>query len=106
MAFLLLKKRLALDEGGLGAAERAAVCDEAESKFFRDHLAWWVPSFAAGLRRKAGGGLYEGVGRALAALLSLERRRLGVAAPRLPLQLERVECPEEQPECAGCAAGR
>jgi TorA maturation chaperone TorD len=103
LAFLLLKKRLALAEGSPDAVEQAAVCDEAGRKFFREHLAWWLPSFAAGLRRKAGGGLYQEVGRALAALLPLERGCYQVPPPRIPLQAARVEKPEEEPQCAGCA---
>jgi TorA maturation chaperone TorD len=105
MAFLLLKKRLASSgsaDDNEGAA-RARVCAEAEATFFRDHLAWWVPSFATGLRRKADGGLYAAVGRVLAALVPCERRRFGVAPPRLPLQAALIERPEEQAGCAGCS---
>jgi TorA maturation chaperone TorD len=105
LAFLLLKKRLAAsaapaDNDGAG---RAQVCAEAEAAFFRDHLAWWVPSFATGLRRKAAGGFYEAVGRVLAALMPVERGRYGVPPPRLPLQAVPVEAPEEQAGCAGCS---
>jgi TorA maturation chaperone TorD len=105
MAFLLLKKRLALaDAGREAAAERASVCDGAQRAFFRDHLAWWVPAFAAGLRRKAGGGFYAALGRLLAALVFAERCRCGVPAPRLPVQAALIERPEEQAGCAGCSA--
>jgi TorA maturation chaperone TorD len=106
MAFLLLKKRLALAsaEHNPDAAEQARVCDAAQRDFFRDHLAWWVPSFATGLRRKAGGGFYAALGTVLAALLPVERGRLGVEPPRLPLQVAVIERPEEQAACAGCSA--
>jgi TorA maturation chaperone TorD len=105
-AFLLLKKRLALASGGaaVDAAERAVVCDDALRDFFRDHLAWWAPSFAAGLRRKAGDGFYAAVARLLAAFLPAERGRLGVPPPRLPLQPAPIERPEEQASCASCSA--
>jgi TorA maturation chaperone TorD len=105
MAFLLMKKRLAegAADGDNEGSCRAKVCAEAEAAFFRDHLAWWVPSFAAGLRRKAGRGLYAALARVLAALMPVERRRFGIPAPRLPLRAAPVELPEEQPACAGCA---
>lgn len=102
MAFVLLKKRQALAEEGPDAVERAQVCEEAAGKFFRDHLAWWAPSFTVSLRRKARQGLFEQVGRLLAALLPLERLRYGVPAPRIPLQVSSGERPEERAECAGC----
>jgi TorA maturation chaperone TorD len=105
MAFLLLKNRLALTAAGdPEVAERASACDEAQSSFCRDHLAWWLPAFTTGLRRKAGGGFYEVVGRVLAAFVAIERQRFGIPAPRLPLQPALIERPEEQSGCAGCAS--
>jgi TorA maturation chaperone TorD len=104
MAFVLLKKRLALAASGEGAAaERASVCDEAQRNFFRDHLSWWVPAFATGLRRKAGAGYYAAAGAVLAALMAVERGRLDIPAPRLPVQATLIERPEERAGCAGCA---
>src|SRR5262249_54779432 len=43
MAFLLLKKRLALAPSTVApnAAERACICDQVQRLFFNDHLAWW-----------------------------------------------------------------
>jgi TorA maturation chaperone TorD len=97
MAFLLAKKRLAAD------ADQVVVCAEAEAAFFRDHLAWWVPSFATGLRRKAEGGLYTAVAQVLAALMPGERSRYGVPPPRVPLRATLIEPPEQQAGCAGCS---
>jgi TorA maturation chaperone TorD len=104
MAFLLLKKRLALTstDGNPHAAEQSGVCEDAQRNFFRDHLAWWVPSFVAGLRRKADGDFYGAIGQVLGALLPLERGRFGVAAPRLPLQPALIERPEEQSGGEAC----
>jgi TorA maturation chaperone TorD len=92
MAFLLGKERLARDSAGSDAAarEQAEVCAEAQQSFFRDHLAWWVPSFAMGL--------------ILAAFMPSERARLGVEAPRLPLQPALIERPEEQTGCSECTS--
>lgn len=105
MAFVLLKRRLALaaaDEDP-EAAENAKVCERAEHSFFRDHLAWWLPAFAAALRRQAGHGFYVAVGMALAALVHAERRRLDVDTPSVPAGPNPVEPPEELEACAGCA---
>lgn len=99
MAFLLAKKRLA------AGSDQASVCDEALRHFLRDHLSWWAPSFAVGLRQKAVDGFYAAAARVLAAFLPTERARMDVAAPRLPLQPAPIERPEEQPECLGCPAG-
>lgn len=98
LAFLLLKKRLA----GPEEADHVQVCEEAEQAFFREHVAWWAPSFAMGLRRKAGQGFYLAAGELLAAFLPVERAYLGVEPPRLPLQAAYAEPPDEQ---AGCASG-
>lgn len=98
MAFLLMKQRLA-GEG----TEQANICAEAARTFFRDHLAWWVPSFATGLQRKAGTGFAAAVGQLLAAFMLVERVRFEVSAPRLPLQPAAPEEPEECTACAGCS---
>ena len=62
-----------------------------------------MPSFATGLRRKAGGGFYAALGRVLAALMPAERLRYGVASPHLPLRVATIEPPEEQAGCAACS---
>jgi TorA maturation chaperone TorD len=105
MAFVLLKKRLAAatEEAGAEASERILVCEQAERSFVKDHLAWWVPAFATGLLRKAGGGYYHAIARALAALIPVERHRLKLPAPFKPVQPELIEYPEEEAGCAACA---
>jgi len=106
MAFLLAKKRLAAGAEGSETerTEKAGVCDEAMKKFFRDHLAWWLPSFATGLHVKAGLGFYAELGRALSAFLPLERNRMGVPTARIPLRAAMLEPPAEESGCAGCAS--
>jgi TorA maturation chaperone TorD len=104
MAVLLLKRRLALDAALGAAADHIAVCECALGDFFREHVAWWMPSFAAGLRRKAGDGLYAALGRVLAAFLPAERCRFGVKAPQAPMRPTLIERPEEDAGCVGCAA--
>jgi TorA maturation chaperone TorD len=104
LAFLLMKKRLALGsaEWNPDAQEQAEVCAEAERDFVRDHFAWWVPAFATGLARKAGRGYLYELGRVLAALVPLERERLGIPVPEKPGAPSFIERPEEQPPCATC----
>ncbi len=104
MAFLLMKKRLALAAVDIDpdAGERASICDRAQRDFFRDHLAWWVPAFAAGLRRKARGSYHHALARALAAWIPAECRRLDIPAALKPVRPELIERSEEQSGCAAC----
>jgi TorA maturation chaperone TorD len=104
LAHLLFLRRLA-DDGSPTGGERTGVCEDAARRFFRDHVAWWVPSFATGLCRRAGTGPYAALGRALAAFLPAERGRLGIKAPQAPVRPARPERSEEDAGCAGCAAG-
>lgn len=107
MAFVLLKKRMAqFEDDRDGAAENVAVCDQAQQSFFRDHVAWWLPAFATGLRRKSGDGLYAAAGRALAALVHAERCRLGVDTASISGLPDRSDGPEEPGACGGCTADR
>jgi TorA maturation chaperone TorD len=112
MAFLAMKKRLAdcsrrslaCDAAEDHHLEQIAICEEAQASFIRDHLAWWVPSFALGLRRKASGGFYRAVADMLAAFLPIERHRYHVPAPHSPVEPTILAKPEdEQSGCAGCA---
>lgn len=105
MAFLLMKERLARDEGGPDAEAFAAVCEDTARVFFREHLAWWVPSFATGLRRKTESGPYAVVARVLAAFLPAERGRLGIKAPNAPVRPHGAAGAEHNSGCAGCTAG-
>jgi TorA maturation chaperone TorD len=105
MAFLIMKKRLALAgaEDDTHGIEWAMICTEAARKFFTAHLSWWVPAFAMGLRRKAGSGFYAALARVVAAWVPAERARLEVAAARMPVEAVLIERPEEQASCTGCA---
>jgi TorA maturation chaperone TorD len=102
MALLLMKER----QAGTGDAaspegDEAQICRAARESFLRDHLSWWVPSFALAMRLKAEDGFYAGVGRVLSALMPVERSRAGIAAPIRPLEVSFIESPEE---CSGCLA--
>lgn len=105
-AFLLMKKRLARSrQSGAQDGELPAIVQEARRNFLRDHLSWWAPSFTVAMRRKSAGGFYAAVGALLAALLPIERHRLGIVAPRMPLEARSAEPePQEQSSsCEGCA---
>jgi TorA maturation chaperone TorD len=100
-AYLLMRKRTAVREAAdiAMAAEYAAVCQAARATFLREHLCWWTPSFALALRRKAERGFYAALGTVLGALLPIERQRLQVPPPRIPLEASLIESPEA---CEGC----
>lgn len=91
------------DDSARESADRIEICDQALHNFVRDHLAWWVPAFAAGLRRKADHGPYHALSNVLAALIPVERAILGIAPPFQPVQPELIETPEEQSGCIGCS---
>jgi TorA maturation chaperone TorD len=102
LALLLMRKHHALNS----AAEKtdgsalADICQQARASFVRDHFAWWVPSFSLALRKKAESGFFEAAGRVLAALSAIERGRLGIKPPQMPLKAK-CEAPEE---CEACLA--
>jgi TorA maturation chaperone TorD len=104
MAFLLLKKRLAISTGDLDLerSEQASVCERAHREFLRDHLAWWVPAFAAGLGRRAEDGYPRVLSDVLAAWISAECRRLDISSVLMPVRPELAEGPDEQSSCAAC----
>jgi TorA maturation chaperone TorD len=106
-AFLLTKKRLALKSAASDsdAAEQARTCHQARIAFLRDHLCWWAPSFAHLLGRKAEGGFYAAVAQLLAALLPLERYRLGIAIPETPPK-PAADDPSSLHECGACALAK
>jgi TorA maturation chaperone TorD len=102
MAFVLLKKRLAVGSEEPERWERADVCDDVQRRFFEEHLAWWAPAFATGLLHKAGSGSYTSLARILAAFSAAERGHFGLPAPRRPMHVTLIERPEEQEGCAVC----
>ena len=103
MAYLIAKQWSTRD------AERAAVCREAQRRFVREHLSWWVPAFARALeghcarvlgQAASGPGFYAALARALAAFVPIERALLDVDAPTELLSPGPVEPPVEM-SCQG-----
>ncbi len=74
LGLLLLK---AADARGRGAADEAAVAEDAARKFFADHLGSWAPTFCRRLREAAGHPFYAAVADLLQAFLEGEAARLG-----------------------------
>jgi hypothetical protein len=105
MGFLLAKERLATEGSGPCGGEQAKICRAAQHAFVTEHLAWWVPSYATGLRRKAGDGPYAALARILAAFMPVERSAHGIKAPQLPVRPMTIERPEEAEGCVGCSTG-
>lgn len=105
MSLLILKERFAHKENESTGNENAQVCRDAQMRFLSDHLVWWAPSYATGLRRKAGDGPYEHLGRMLAAFMPIERSLFNIKAPQLPVRPRIEERPEEDSGCESCSVG-
>ena len=76
MAHLIERERFATSNPEL--QEKAALCREAQRKFFEAHLAWWTPAFAQLMARGAPEGLFPAVAGALASFIACERNTLGI----------------------------
>ena len=90
MAWLNTKTLYALEQGD---EDNANLCRDAQVRFFKEHLAWWITAFALALRKQADGirderdlalppqSLHGAIGALLAAFIPAERAILGVAPP-------------------------
>jgi len=98
MASLLGLERRAHDDSNL-RLQRLSICRDAQSRFLREHLAWWVPAFAKLLNAGNANGFYAAAGNFLAALIPAERGLLGLP----PVSRGAAPSTVEQPElCEGC----
>lgn len=75
-SLLALKEAYALSEGW---PERAAIARTAYERLVGDHLARWLPRFAARLAAAAPGSFHAAAAEAVALLVASEAERLGVA---------------------------
>jgi len=100
MAILLRLEHQAIEQGSSGSEERATVCRDAQQRFLREHLTWWVPVFCRLMGHENSGGFYESVGTMLAAFITAERSMAKIEATRGPVQPSTLEHPEE---CEGCS---
>jgi TorA maturation chaperone TorD len=102
MASLLALERRAANAERDRSEELITRCRDAQTRFLKEHLAWWVPAFAKLLGRENAGGFYAAVGTFLAAFIPAERAILGVEAQSRPVTPSLQEKPEE---CEGCQLG-
>jgi TorA maturation chaperone TorD len=103
MALLLAKGRLAVAENDPArSAQRAAVCDDAQIAFFRDHLGWWAGGFAQLVQQKAQSGPLAAASRLLALLIARDRERLKLPACQRPVAPVILT----QEPCDTCLAGQ
>ncbi|MCH7728721.1 MAG: molecular chaperone TorD family protein [Planctomycetes bacterium] len=99
MAFLIGFQRQAMEDDSADCEERAELCRDAQQRFLREHLAWWVPAFSRLMGRENSGGFYAALGTLLAALIAADRSLLDVEANTGSVQPSTLEHPEE---CEGC----
>ncbi len=96
-----------------GDEEHRRQCEEAQARFFADHLAWWIAAFALQLRRKADGledeselrtapKSYQGaIGSLLAAFIPSERTVFGID-PAMEMPAPQPEQDLSAADCEGC----
>lgn len=81
--------------------ETVQVCREAQRKFFKDHLGWWLPAFGRRLMKHASG-FYMVLGQLICAFVPAERSILGLQpVTHMPTAETR---PSEEMMCQGCDA--
>ena len=103
---LLAKEAAARQEGNnqAGNNEGAEVCRTARSKFFQEHVGWWLPAFARLLAHTTDSEFYRRLAKLAAALSALERVSLGLPVFKTPVLLNSFQ--REAPgDCAGCPSG-
>jgi TorA maturation chaperone TorD len=104
MSWLIGKERNAQ------TAEHAQTCRDAQVRFAREHLVWWVPAFGRALLRQAertaevaGSGFYVATAGCLLAFVGIERAVLGLEPPTDLVGPRPIEEQEEM-SCQSCAA--
>ena len=104
MAHLIHKELFAAASPDPALQEKASLCSNAQKEFFRTHLAWWIPAFAALLRREASSPLYSALALALASFLPGERAIFDVPPNRnLAEPLPEPPTVEEDSCCGGAS---
>ena len=99
MAILIGLQRRAMENHSADCDERATLCRDAQQRFLREHLAWWVPVFSRLMGRENSGGFYEAAGIFLTAFITSERSLFDIEATTHSVQSSTLEHPEE---CDGC----
>ncbi len=99
MVFLVGFQRQAMEDDSADCEERAELCRDAQQRFLREHLAWWVPAFSRLMGRENSSGFYAALGTLLAALIAADRSLLDVEATTGSVEPSTLERPDE---CEGC----
>jgi len=76
-AQILIARQLYATDSGMEDAH-ADVCQEAQRRFFAEHLGWWLPAFGVQLEARTGSVFYTGLARFVRAFTAAERALLGL----------------------------
>jgi TorA maturation chaperone TorD len=96
--FLLAKEVAALEEQNQEGVE---VSRDARSKFFEEHVGWWLPIFARRLSEAAPSGYFKELARLTAGMSALERVNLGLP-PFSARIIPKPSPPEVEGGCFNC----
>ncbi len=100
MHILTLKETYALMGG---KEDEAAICQEAQASFLRDHLAHWLPLFAQSIASNGGVQPYLTLARLTQAFVAAEAATMQVETDTLPLHAVQHTPFDPDFTCAGCA---
>lgn len=102
MAYLLMMERLGAANEDTGNQAALDICRYTRATFLNDHLTPWLTSFALALESKVQRGFFATVGRCLRAISPIERRRLNVPPPEMPVSVKLTVVQDDCDTCAGC----
>ncbi len=99
MAQLIALEMAARENADPAAVEQADVCLDAQDRFLREHMVWWMPAFCTLLARQDPDGYYAAVAAFVAALMAAERALFSIEAPHLAPEPSPLDPPDA---CSGC----
>lgn len=86
-------------------SDRLAIVRDAIRRYLQDHLARWVPAFAARLESKANDGFYAALARLLSAFVAEEALRFGVTPGPATIVSGEMQGDDAPAGCEGCSVG-
>jgi TorA maturation chaperone TorD len=81
-----------------GNTNQEDICIDAQKKFLKDHIIYWIPVFAGRIRTAVTKGLYAELAHALASFIPLERNLFKIDSS------QKFAYPEPDPELAECVS--
>ena len=69
---LLLKRAYAIEQGW---EDKAKICEDAETEFFREHIEWWIPTMCEKLREASKCAFYRSISNFLEPFIRHEASR-------------------------------